>query len=116
MLDPNSSGKFPAIRQPHSHDCPGCGLKFECPWDTCLSHTGDPLDDPFCKPCWQSENPVPPYPAREGPDVADPVEEREPLHLWSRLGAASITLLLAAAVLVLVWFLLQWAGPSSVGR
>ncbi len=39
-------------------------------------------------------------------------EEREPLHLWSRLGVAAISLLLAGAILLLIWVLGKWAGGA----
>jgi len=39
---------------PHDHECPDCGKKFSC-HGTCPVLDGfDPLDEPFCNPCWEA--------------------------------------------------------------
>ena len=50
------------------------------------------------------------YPPREGCDGVP--EEREP-RKWSRLGGAAFTILLAGAVLLLLWALCTWAGMGE---
>ena len=105
MSDHSRSGQF---RIRHSHRCTECAQTYLCEWEKCEGPC-DPAEAPFCAPCWRSAPST--YPPREGPDVPDP-EERAPIE-WSRLGTAAITLLLAAAVLLLLWALCSWAGMGE---